>query len=379
MLEAVMSTKTPGRVASRVTALLVMMAATLGVLASPASAAVPGQPYLFDWYEAPGEAGAVWNAPASDGGKPITAYRLEVVETGLVFEATPSELEIVEGYYGAYVYGLLSGDDYTFRIQARNADGLGTAAEVVLSPNGCVNTPYYDVLPSNLFCEDIAWVTLNGIAQGTDTGFELRYKPGSPVSRQAMAAFVHRLFGDEPSTLTEPFFADVGPSHPFYDDIQWMGETGLSTGTPQAGGKPLYKPGSKVSREAMAAFLHRAAGDEPSTLTEPFFADVGPSNIFYDDIQWMGESGVSTGTPQAGGKPLYKPGSNVSREAMAAFLHRFALLPEAEVTADAEASAGAAATESSRTTTADDAVPEGVDDVVVVPGASAPAGRIAVP
>jgi hypothetical protein len=355
-----------------------MMAATLGVLASPASAAVPGQPSLFDLYEAPGEIGAVWTAPASNGGKPITAYRIEVVEAGFAVEFTPAEVEIVDGYYGAYVYGLLSGYDYTFRIQARNADGLGPAAQVVLSPNGCTNTPYYDVLSSNLFCEDIAWVTLSGIAQGTDTGFEILYKPGSAVSRQAMAAFVHRLLGDTPSTLTEPFFADVGPSHPFYDDIQWMAETGLSTGTPQSGGKPLYKPGSTVSRQAMAAFLHRAAGDTPSTLTEPFFADVGPSNAFYDDIQWMGESGVSTGTPQSGGKPLYKPSSRVSREAMAAFLHRFALLPGAEVSAEAEAAAGAGPdTRSTAPETADSAPEQG--DVSLVPGAEAPSGRVPVP
>jgi hypothetical protein len=49
----------------------------------------------------------------------------------------------------------------------------------------------------------------------------------------------------------------VGPTHPFYPDIQWMADTGLSTGTPNLPGKPLYKPADAVSRQAMAAFLYR--------------------------------------------------------------------------------------------------------------------------
>ena len=46
-------------------------------------------------------------------------------------------------------------------------------------------------------------------------------------------------------------------THPFYDAVQWMAESGLSTGTPNPPGKPLYKPGNAVTRQAMSAFLHR--------------------------------------------------------------------------------------------------------------------------
>jgi hypothetical protein len=166
-------------------------------------------------------------------------------------------------------------------------------------------------------------------------------------------------------------------SNLFFEVISWVSLSGMALVT-ESGVEMLYKPGSSVSRQAMAAFVHRLVGDTPSTLTEPFFADVGPSNAFYDDIQWMGESGVSTGTPQSGGKPLYKPSSRVSREAMAAFLHRFALLPGAEVSAEAEAAAGAGPdTRSTAPETADSAPEQG--DVSLVPGAEAPSGRVPVP
>jgi hypothetical protein len=41
----------------------------------------------------------------------------------------------------------------------------------------------------------------------------------------------------------------------------------------------------------------------------------------------MFQSGVSVGTPNPPGKPLYKPVDVVTRSAMTAFLHRFDELP----------------------------------------------------
>jgi hypothetical protein len=38
-----------------------------------------------------------------------------------------------------------------------------------------------------------------------------------------------------------------------------MAQTGISTGTGQPSGLPLYKPADPVSRQAMAAFLYRLA------------------------------------------------------------------------------------------------------------------------
>jgi hypothetical protein len=124
-------------------------------------------------------------------------------------------------------------------------------------------------------------------------------------------------------TLTEPFFGDVPETNPFYDAIQWMAEEEISTGTPNPPGKPLFGPASNVTRQAMAAFIYRFAEEPTVTLTEPFFADVPESSPFYTPIQWMAETELSTGTPNPPGDPLYKPMSNVTRQAMSAFLHRY--------------------------------------------------------
>lgn len=55
------------------------------------------------------------------------------------------------------------------------------------------------------------------------------------------------------------------------------------------------------------------------------FDDVVPKHTFYREITWMGTSGVSTGYLDKAKKCQdYRPRSQVTREAMAAFMYRFA-------------------------------------------------------
>ncbi|OWY60702.1 hypothetical protein B7486_67760, partial [cyanobacterium TDX16] len=49
---------------------------------------------------------------------------------------------------------------------------------------------------------------------------------------------------------------DVSAAHPFFEDVEWMADWGISTGY-QPG--PTYQPAALVTRQAMAAFLHRTA------------------------------------------------------------------------------------------------------------------------
>ncbi|MCC5953625.1 MAG: S-layer homology domain-containing protein [Acidimicrobiia bacterium] len=180
--------------------------------------------------------------------------------------------------------------------------------------------PFSDVPGAHAFCVQIAWLATSGVTTGFPDG---TFRPAAGVSRQAMAAFLWRFGGEPEVTFVEPFFADVDGSSPFFTAVQWMAESGLSTGASQAVGKPLFRPFDPVSRQAMAAFLWRFGGEPEVTLAEPFFADVDGSSPFFTPVQWMAESGLSLGTPQGTGKPLYKPVDPVSRQAMAAFLYRF--------------------------------------------------------
>jgi hypothetical protein len=192
--------------------------------------------------------------------------------------------------------------------------------DFVLSEDVGAETTFMDVSMGHPFWEDVEWLYASGIANGFEPGPQFR--PAAPVSRQAMAAFLYRMAGSpsfaDPASST---FADVGASHPFFTEVEWLADTGISTGTPGTP-KPRYKPSDPVSRQAMAAFLYRLAG-EP-TFTPPAsstFGDVGTGHPFFNEVEWLAAEEISTGTP-ASPKPRYKPSTAVSRGAMAAFLHR---------------------------------------------------------
>jgi len=119
-------------------------------------------------------------------------------------------------------------------------------------------------------------------------------------------------------------FADVGPTNPFYTFVQWMASSGISTGTAQPSGKPLYKPADAVSRQAMALFMYRLSGETFVPPASSTFADVATTSQFYTAVEWMFQRSISTGTAQPSGKPLFKPSDPVSRQAMALFVARYA-------------------------------------------------------
>jgi len=125
-------------------------------------------------------------------------------------------------------------------------------------------------------------------------------------------------------------FTDVeGNEH--QDHIEWMAENGLSTGWLEDDGTRTYRPLSNINRDAMAAFLYRLAGEPAFELPEesPFTDIAFPANEadqveHFDAIMWMHSTGLSTGWPAADGTRTFRPVTPVNRDAMAAFMKRFA-------------------------------------------------------
>ncbi len=173
-----------------------------------------------------------------------------------------------------------------------------------------------DVARSNLFYDEIAWMA----AEGITTGFaDCTFRPADPVSRQSMAAFLYRLAGWELGWFADPGFSDVPPSHPFHREIAWMLEEGITTGFPDGS----YRTTSSVTRQSMAAFMYRMAGSplgaSPTCTTAPF-PDVPTSHPFCGEIDWMVDEGITTGFADGG----FHPASSVTRQAMSAFMQRYA-------------------------------------------------------
>lgn len=172
---------------------------------------------------------------------------------------------------------------------------------------------FIDVAPGSMYFDEIEWLA----AQGISTGWPDRtYRPLIPIARDAMAAFLYRSMGSPsytpPRTAT---FRDVSRSSMYYKEIEWLAAQGITTGWPDGTFRPLLP----IARDAMAAFVYRAAGKPRFTApTSASFRDVGRRTMYFKEIEWMRSAGITTGWPDRTFRPL----DPVNRDAMAAFIHR---------------------------------------------------------
>ncbi|WP_084039222.1 S-layer homology domain-containing protein [Demequina sp. NBRC 110053] len=122
-------------------------------------------------------------------------------------------------------------------------------------------------------------------------------------------------------------FADVFEDTPFAREMTWLANEGVSTGW-VVDGEREYRPLRSITRDAMAAFLYRLAGSPDVNLpAQSPFVDVTPaSSDFYKEIVWLSQQEISTGWDTPRGK-AFKPLSPITRDAMAAFLYRYAEVP----------------------------------------------------
>ena len=123
-----------------------------------------------------------------------------------------------------------------------------------------------------------------------------------------------------PPETQNPMFKDVPKSHVFYSEISWLANKGITKGWPDG----TFRPGQSVQRDQMAAFLYRMAGSPQYTPpTKSPFKDVPTSHVFYKEISWMSEQGITKGWPDG----TFRPDQQISREQMAAFFYRMAGSP----------------------------------------------------
>ncbi len=119
------------------------------------------------------------------------------------------------------------------------------------------------------------------------------------------------------SSTSEPLFSDVPLGHPFDEEIEWLAYAGITTGFPDGS----FHPSASIERQAMAAFLYRFAGEpEFEAPQTPTFVDVPTTHPFFTEVEWLASTGITTGWPDG----TFRPMAPVERQAMAAFLYRYA-------------------------------------------------------
>lgn len=171
---------------------------------------------------------------------------------------------------------------------------------------------FADVNSLTMFGLPIGWLATSNITTGYPDG---TFRPAAPITRGAMAAFLYRMAGRPATAPVDPDrFGDVSTTHQFFTEIMWLVQEGITTGYPDS----TFRPEDPVTREAMAAFLHRFAG-RPAPAWDETFVDVPGSAAFHHEISWLASSGITTGYDDR----TFRPRAAVTRDAMAAFLFRY--------------------------------------------------------
>jgi spore germination protein YaaH len=165
--------------------------------------------------------------------------------------------------------------------------------------------PWFEDIVDSPFRADILWIANNGISAGC--GVE-RFCPKSSVTREQMASFLARAL-HLPAPTRDWFTDDETTAHE--GDINRLAEAGITGGC--ASGR--FCPKASVTREQMASFLARAF-DLPRAAAD-FFGDDNSSQ-HEGDINRVAQAGITGGCASN----RYCPTSTVTREQMAAFLHR---------------------------------------------------------
>lgn len=99
------------------------------------------------------------------------------------------------------------------------------------------------------------------------------------------------------------------------DSIDFAYRWGLVSGT----GDSTFSPDNTMSRAMLVTVLYRAAGSPAVTGSCPF-RDVGEGDYFRDAVVWAVNSGITSGRSATS----FDPNGDVTREQVAAFLHRYA-------------------------------------------------------
>jgi len=194
--------------------------------------------------------------------------------------------------------------------------------ETACPSNQLPENRFSDVDDDSTFEDEITCIAEYEVTSGKTA---TTYDPSGLVTRQQMAGFIANVLreaGFELDTRDAGFtdLENVG-NQGLVDSINALANAGVVVGTtPTATERKPFSPKNNVRRDQMASFIAQAqeALDRGVSTDEDFFTD-DEGNVHEDNINAIASEGITTGR---GGDRLYSPGTDVTREQMAAFLAR---------------------------------------------------------
>ncbi|NLV86113.1 MAG: hypothetical protein GX025_02680 [Clostridiales bacterium] len=231
-----------------------------------------------------------------------------------------------------YVYLISQDSCYEWTVQGEigsiNSEGVFTAGEK--SATGSINVKagektvvipvtvtssgrYDDVSENSWYYEAVEYVSEKGLMTGTANRV---FSPDSPMSRAMVVTVLHRMEGLPAAEGQGIKFTDVKDGSWYSEAVYWASSKGIVMGYGET-----FNPDSPVTREELAAILHRYKGQPLSEKSLAGFSDAGEvSDWAKTSMSWAYEKGIINGISQS----VLSPKGQATRAQLATILQRLA-------------------------------------------------------
>lgn len=191
---------------------------------------------------------------------------------------------------------------------------VGAAVEEVHP--GVFTMNFTDVRESDWFYAAVQYAVENGFFVGAG---ETAFSPHTPMTRAMLVTVLHRL-ESSPAAAGANDFTDVKNNEWYTAAVTWANAGGIVSGY----GNDLFGPADPVTREQMAAVLHRYASHKGCNVTDAAnlsdYTDAKEISSWAEEaMSWANAEGLLTGRTVT----TLVPGGTATRAEVASILQRF--------------------------------------------------------
>ena len=178
--------------------------------------------------------------------------------------------------------------------------------------------PFVDVSKDDWFYDDVKYVNKNGLMNGTSS---TTFEPNSPLTRDMFVTILWRAEG-KPQANYAMTFNDV-PANTYYTEaVRWAASEKIVKGYSET----EFRPSDKITREQIAAIIHRYAGYKGYNASIGDNTDVLAYADYKDISDWALESVIfckQNGIMKGNDLNEFKPLDSILRSEAAAIIRRF--------------------------------------------------------
>ncbi len=177
------------------------------------------------------------------------------------------------------------------------------------------SNPFTDVKDSDWFYNDVEYVRENKLMSGTS---DSEFSPAGITTRGMIVTVLWRLDGSPVETGKD--FDDVKEGAYYYDAVAWASNNGIVSGYSET----TFGPDDTATREQLATIVYRYASYKKYDVSKEAeldkYVDKDQISSYAEkSIKWANASGLITGTSEE----TISPKNDVQRSQLAAILKRF--------------------------------------------------------